>query len=312
MQGTVRTFLMALFLLLGLCSWHALAAKGETAEKRHSLIHNGLERTYLVRLPPSSKLQKKFLPLVLVLHGGGGNALNAEKMTGFTAKAKREGFVVAYPEGTSRVSGKLLTWNAGHCCGYAMKQQVDDVGFISRLIDQMIKEYGVDPQRVYVTGMSNGGMMAHRIGRELSTKVAAIAPVVAGLFGDEPLAASPVPILIFNGALDASVPMAGGAPGGRASFAFDGSNFMPAEYQGSHWAKANGCAPSPKAVPNGRGVHLIDAWYYDCPKGQDVLRYLVLDNGHAWPGGRKGSRQGDEPSRALDATDKIWTFFAHH
>lgn len=156
-----------------------------TVEQRQALVHNGITRTYVVRTPSAMPSRNVRIPLVLVLHGGGGNAFNAERMTGFTKQAKTRGFIVAYPEGTGRFNGKLLTWNAGHCCGYAMKNRTKDVDFIGTLIDKLIAEYPIDPRRVYVTGMSNGGMMAHRLGIELAHKLAAIAPVVATVFGDE-------------------------------------------------------------------------------------------------------------------------------
>jgi polyhydroxybutyrate depolymerase len=246
------------------------------------------------------------VPLLLVLHGGGGNADNAERMTGFTAKAQREGFIVVYPEGSSRFRQKLLTWNAGHCCGYAMEHKVDDVGFIQSLIKQLLKQYPIDSARVYVTGMSNGGMMTHRLGRELAGQVAAIAPVVATVFGDESNAGQPVSALMFNGMLDESVPYLGGPPGGRFNDAWDGTPAKPALDQGVYWAGVNGCAKEPVRQDRGDHVH----WRYACPPGRAVELYLLKDSGHAWPGGQKGSRRGDAPGTSVNATDVIWEFFA--
>ncbi|MCL4791845.1 MAG: polyhydroxybutyrate depolymerase [Gammaproteobacteria bacterium] len=271
-----------------------------------TLLHDGIERHYLVRMPAEAVLRAGAVPLVLVLHGGGGNAENAERMTGFSDKARREGFIVVYPEGTSRFRQKLLTWNAGHCCGYAMEHKVDDVGFIRALIGQLVKEYPVDPKRIYVTGMSNGGMMTHRLGRELSDQLAAIAPVVATLFGDESKAAYPVSALMLNGMLDKSVPYLGGPPGGRFNDAWDGTPAQPALAQGAYWAGSNNCAGEPVRLDHGTYIN----WRYSCPVGKAVELYLLKDNGHAWPGGQKGSRRGDAPSASLNATDLIWDFFA--
>jgi polyhydroxybutyrate depolymerase len=245
------------------------------------------------------------LPLVLVLHGGGGNAANAEDMTGFTGKARKEGFIVVYPEGSSRFRGKLLTWNAGHCCAYAMQKRVDDVGFINALLDRMLKDYPVDARRIYATGMSNGAMMSHRLGRELAHRFAAIAPVVGAVFGDEPLPASPVAALIINGMLDKSVPWQGGAPGGRFTESWDGTPARPALAQAEFWARANGCSVSPDVQDKPMLV-----WSrYRCPAGKSVEAWLIKDNGHAWPGGQAGSRRGDTPSSSFEATDVIWDFF---
>ena len=284
------------------------AAAGPAPDGRQSLVHQGVERGYVVRSPGVAPAPGQRLPLVLVLHGGGGNAAVTEAMTGFTDKAKREGFIVVYPEGTGRLGRRLLTWNAGHCCGQAMMRQVDDVGFIRALIHRLEADHPVDPQRIYATGMSNGGMMSHRLGIELSDRLAAIAPVVAALFGDERKPAHPVSALMINGQLDASVPAAGGAPGGRFPDAWDGTPALPALAQGSFWAAANGCATTPDSTRQGP----ITRSRYRCNSGRGVEVVLVGDNGHAWPGGKAGSRRGDTPSTALNATDAIWSFFKAH
>jgi polyhydroxybutyrate depolymerase len=270
---------------------------------RHTLVHDGATRSYVVRMPERASGR---LPLVLVLHGGGGNAANAEQMTGFTAKGRDEGFIVVYPEGSSRMRDKLLTWNARHCCAYAMKQNVDDVGFIDALLDELIAKYPVDTRRIYVTGMSNGGMMAHRLGIELAHRIAAIAPVVATIFGDERPASAPVSALRINGALVEQVPPAGGAPGGRGGRAWDGTPAKPAFAQFHYWSDVNRCG---RAAENDsrKWTH----WRTACGRNAVEL-YLIKDNGHAWPGGEPGSSRGDTPSEAMNATDVIWRFFAAH
>ena len=116
-----------------------------------SLTAGGRERTYLLHLPPAYD-GKHSLPLVIVLHGGGGNAPGAVHMTGFSEKANKEGFVVVYPNGSGRLKNRLLTWNSGNCCGYALDNNVDDVGFIRALIDELEKTRAIDPKRVYVDG----------------------------------------------------------------------------------------------------------------------------------------------------------------
>src|ERR1035438_8717219 len=116
------------------------------------------ERTYLLHLPPVYD-GKRSLPLVIVLHGGGGNAPGAVRVTGCSANADKEGFVRGYPNGSGRLKNRMLTWNSGNCCGYALDSDVDDAGFIRALIDELEKTRAIDPKRVYATGMSNGGMM---------------------------------------------------------------------------------------------------------------------------------------------------------
>lgn len=270
------------------------------------IVVDGDKRSYLLFTPERESKKKR--PLVIVLHGGGGNAKNAAAMTGFTEKARKENFIVAYPNASGRFQNRLLTWNAVHCCGYGMKNDIDDVAFISNLIDELVTQLNVDPRRVYVTGMSNGAMMTHRLGIELSAKIAAIAPVVGTLFGDEDLPSSPVAALIINGALDTSVPPAGGPAAGRGADAWDGTPTKPAAHQAQFWARANHCQPKPVI----RTLHKqnTQSWTYHCPAGNEVVRYLVNDNGHAWPGGKAGSRRGDAPSQSFVATDMIWDFFS--
>jgi polyhydroxybutyrate depolymerase len=302
-------FATVLLLLLGVGGGALAAAPGSIPPGgRQTLIHDGIARRYVVRTPSGLAQHDGRVPLVLVLHGGGGNAGNAERMTGFTTKAEKEGFIVVYPEGTGRFRKKHLTWNAGHCCGIAMERHADDVGFIGALIDKLLADYPVDPKRIYATGMSNGGMMTHQLGIALSDRLAAIAPVVATLFGDEIRPSHPVSALMINGLRDKSVPPEGGPPGGRFPSAWDGTPTKPALEQAAFWAKADGCRRDPDRIDDGQ--YLLTQ--YHCPAGRAVALYLIKDNGHAWPGGQRGSRLGDEPSTALNATDLIWTFFEAH
>lgn len=295
-------------LLSGNLSVFAAGRGSISSEPRQTLLQNRIERSYVVRIPRELAQDNSLVPLVLMLHGGGGNAEHAEKMTGFTEKAAKEGFIVVYPEGSSRYKGKLLTWNAGHCCGYAMENRVNDVEFISMLLDKLIKDYPVDTKRIYVTGMSNGGMMTHRLGIELSNRFAAIAPVVATVFGDEKRPDNVVSAIIFNGMLDEAVPFQGGKPGGRFANAWDKIPAKPAVEQAEFWGSANGCTAYPDKREQGASV----LWQYHCPSGTSVVIYLLNDSGHAWPGGQRGSRRGDEPSSSINATDLIWEFFKAH
>src|SRR5579862_8502286 len=121
------------------------------------LTSGGLERSYFLHLP--SPMPPGPLPLVVMLHGGGGNAEGAVKMTGLDAVADQHGFIAVYPNGTGRKhplmnavgKGEFLTWNAGTCCSYASEHQVDDVGFIRAVVADVEKNHAVDPKRVYAT-----------------------------------------------------------------------------------------------------------------------------------------------------------------
>lgn len=274
---------------------------------RQSIIVHGVRRTFVLRTPGATADSESRRPLVIALHGGGGNGENAEMMTGFTRLVASEGIVVAYPDGSGRARTRLLTWNAGECCGYAMDERVDDVAFIAALIDTLVRAQRVDPRRVYVTGMSNGAMMTHVLARELGTRIAAIAPVVGTIFAAETPAPAPVPALIINGMRDRNVPFEGGPSRGIGRNAWN-SPASPAMRQGEFWARANGCDAGPARDSSGTVVRFV----WRCPAGREVELYAITDGGHAWPGGQSGSRVGDTPSTALDATTLMWAFFKAH
>jgi polyhydroxybutyrate depolymerase len=317
-----------LLLLFGAGKAGAADPENEQSDQRQTLIHDGVKRSYVVYngvrnnnelvpgMQPTPQASVQKVPLVLVLHGGGGNAENVADMTGFSDKARQEGFIVVYPEGSGRLRNKLLTWNAGHCCGYAMENRVDDVGFMAALIEKLSRDYPVDRARVYATGLSNGGMMTHRLGIELGDRLAAVAPVIATLFGDEKKPSLPVPALMINGMLDKSVPHLGGPPGGRFRDAWDGTPALPAMEQATFWAAVNGCHGQNSTDPDDNPAKLesrtVIHWQYTCPANLSVESYLVKDSGHAWPGGKKGSRRGDDPGMSLNATDLVWEFFKRH
>ena len=283
----------------------ALSATSATDTTERTLTHGGRTRTYLVhdfgRGEPA--------PVVIVLHGGGGNAAHAVKMTGFDRIAAREGAIAVYPNGTAaRDRGILLTWNAGHCCASAMQHDLDDVGFVNAIIDALVASKRADPSRVYVTGMSNGAMMAHRLGRELSAKIAAIAPVVGAVFGDEPAPRGPMPAFIVVGADDAVVPPDGGslqlrALLGRRSAA--DRDVSPAMAQATYWARHNGCG---EPVRSSTKSAATSSWT-GCTSGASVVFHSVTGNGHAWPGGEAGRRGAAEPTKDFAASAEMWAFF---
>ncbi|MGL5811348.1 MAG: extracellular catalytic domain type 1 short-chain-length polyhydroxyalkanoate depolymerase [Nocardioides sp.] len=255
----------------------------------------GERRSYEIHRPRAAAGRR---PVVIMLHGGGGSGSNAARMTGFNELADQEGFLAVYPNGSGVGP---LTWNADHCCGYALRNEVDDVAFISALIDDLVSRGEAERRRIYVTGMSNGAMMAHRVGRELPDRVAAIAPVVGAVFGDEPRTASPVPALIITGKLDRNVPREGGY--GAVTGASD-APYAPARAAFRYWRAGNDCAGA-KKVKGTPVFRLRRGKGCDAP----VKWYLLKKGTHSWPGGRPSHRGGDEPVQDFDASRVIWRFF---
>ena len=141
-----------------------------------------LDRKYMIHISKQYD-SKTPMPLVLSFHGGGGNAESMVRFCGLNDKADEAGFIVVYPSGTGRLE-KLLTFNGGNCCGYAMQNNVDDVAFVRALLDDLATVANIDSKRVFATGMSNGGIISYRLASELSDRIAAIAPV-GGPMGTE-------------------------------------------------------------------------------------------------------------------------------
>ena len=305
--------LASLILIAGLLALPLAVSAQAPVNAPSALVHKGAKRTYQLFDPKMVERPA----LVIMLHGGGGNAANAVNMSQFNALAAKEGFIVAYPDGSGRMYPNLLTWNAGHCCAYAMEQKVDDVGFISALIDKLVTERKVDPSRVYVTGMSNGAMMSHRLGIELSDKVAGIAPVVGALFGDERPPKGPVPAMIIVGAEDKIVPGKGGPlrvgdeTGGRLAARRPSADrpVIAADGAPEYWARSNGCKSKGPSTETPTAVHVK---WTECTADADVEYYVVARNGHAWPGGRAGRSAADQPTPNFDASRVIWEFFKAH
>lgn len=170
-----------------LVAWCAAACSGGAAadgllrpgDHRIDLAYGGRARGYVVHVPPAAAGERA-LPVVLNFHGAASSGAGQQRFSRMDAVADRAGFVVVYPDGTGRYR-RFLTWNAGTCCGSAVLQQVDDVGFALAVLDDCARRTPIDRERVYATGMSNGAMMAHRLAAQVPGRIAAIAPVAGGL-----------------------------------------------------------------------------------------------------------------------------------
>ncbi len=153
----------------------------EPGDHEFALTFDSRSRYFLVHVPPQAMAGEP-LPVVLALHGGGGNPEQFKSENGVDEVADAAGFIAVYPAGTGGLPRTLLTWNTGtDCCGFALEQDVDDVGFLVAVVDDLDSRTEVDSRRVYFTGHSNGGIMAYRIAAEAAERVAAIAPVAGAM-----------------------------------------------------------------------------------------------------------------------------------
>lgn len=299
----------ALPALLGLAASArgALILAENPGDYEGTLTWAGRERTWVTHVPRAIKYGRP-MPLVVALHGGGGRGEGMAGMSGLSELAEREGFLVTYPDGTSRLfADHLLTWNAGDCCGYARSAGVDDTGFIGAMLDALAQGYPVDPARVFVTGMSNGGMMAHLLGSRLAGRIAAIAPVAGALPPGLPRPARPMAVIIFHGTADEHVPYAGG----RGARALDRhAPRTPVAEAVRYWRNADGCSGTP--VTESRGSVRTETWGGGA-EGSEVVLVTIRGGGHAWPGGTRGRwLGGDPPTREVNASEVMWEFFRHH
>lgn len=250
----------------------------------------GLTRSARVHVPRGVARTRR-LPVVLVLHFAGGPARAMEALTRFTPLANREGFVAVYPEAAGRRHFWTLPSNA--------PSKPNDVAFVGALLDRLERDGCTDPDRVYATGVSNGGGMAVRLACSLSDRIAAIAPVAGGYstFEDDCDPAEPVSIFEVHGTGDRITPYRG-REGGRGAVA----RFL------AFWAARNGCAPEPFTRETLRGGAEQRDWVAPPCAADGLMRHVRIARfGHGWPGGARGPVQG----RGSDypATRRIWAFF---
>ncbi len=270
-----------------------------------SIVHDGIERSFLLHLPPAYD-GKAELPMVIFFHGGGGNYTNAMKMAELDVKADKEGFILLAPNSTGRLKDKFLTWNTGNCCGYALDNNIDDAGFIRKLIDTLESVIKIDNRKIFTTGISNGGMMSYLVACRLSDKIAAIAPV-AGALNIECTPSYPVSVIIFHGTDDKSVLYEGGTPRRQADKHRRTDNSV--QYAVNFWVKNNGCDTVP--VKGGK-ENIRKETYSNGKNGTEVVLYTIIGGTHSWPGGNRMSIFLDEPTYEISATDLMWDFFKKH
>jgi polyhydroxybutyrate depolymerase len=229
-------------------------------------------------------------------------------MSQMNASADRLGFLVAYPNGTGAFKSMLFTWNAWNCCGYAMKKQVDDVAFLRALVVRLESDHSVDPKRVFVTGLSNGAMMAHRVGCEMSDVVAAIAPVAGGMNTDSCAPGHPVSVVMFHGTADRHALYLGGETRGIFGNAPRIDHPIPEAF--ATWSRIDGCSSAGKQTTG----HVTKETCSGGRGGSEVVLYTIDGQGHAWPGGTPGLRNGnvDLPTTEISATDTMVRFFLAH
>lgn len=274
MNGLPRILLACLVLAM---------ATGCSALDPRTIIHDDTERTYWIYAPDGAKGSQE-RPLVIALHGGGGEARRFARAFDLRPAADAEPFLLVYPQGIDN------GWNDGRIFSGkgSDRTDIDDVGFLDAVIDDVSQEFAVDASRIYMTGVSNGAMMTHRYAHDRSSRIAAAAAVIGNV--SEALAAmgppaGPVPMLIMNGTDDPLVPYDGGdVEVGRQRR----GAVLSTDASAAFWAAANGCEANgePELLPDrdpSDGATLTRTAYTGC--GSPVVVYSVIGGGHTWPGG---------------------------
>jgi polyhydroxybutyrate depolymerase len=302
--GLATSLGIALLALLIVSVSGRTATGAGTGNSLHKLTFGGRTRTYEVHLPPSYDGRKP-LPVVLNLHGGGGNATVQRRQSQMDKTADRHGFIVVYPEGTAAF-GRLLTWNAGICCGYAKNHNVDDVGFFARLLDELPKQYSIDTARVYSTGMSNGAAMSYRLACELPDRIVAICAVASTMGVDGPRPTRPVPIMQIQGLKDPIAPFAGGF--GKSLPRVDRRSVRDVI---RWWCEVDDCTPEPSEVVQ-TADYVMER--YNPPAGRPgapIVLYMLPEGGHTWPGGVDVTAYlgTGKLIETFDANTTMWEFF---
>lgn len=280
--------------------------------KKHLTIHSEIEREYYVFT--SSKFKKnQNLPLVILLHPGGTDSKTMMSYTSMNELAEKENFICAYPEAFKKY------WNDGRDFEGIPSQllQIDDVGFILQMIDEIFKDYGIDKKKIFVTGAASGAMMCYRLACEVPEKIKAIAPIIATMPENLILKCNPktsVSILTIIGIQDPVVPFKGG------DVKMDGKYLgrcLSAEQTLNFWLTANNCIKDSvetiklEDIDKTDGITVTKQVYKNCANNQVLHYYTMKGGGHAWPGSKPYLPQKSVGFTCYDfhASLEIWNFF---
>jgi polyhydroxybutyrate depolymerase len=310
--------LLATFTLLRQAPHEQAAAALAPGTYEFTLRHGGRERSYRVHVPPQAK-ERHPLPVVVNFHGGGGYARYHEAHSHMDETADREGFLAVYPNGTGKWRDRLLTFNAGTCCGSATDNHVDDVGFTLALLDDLARRTPLNPRRVYATGLSNGAMMAYRLAAEAPDRIAAIAPIAGGMVVDSFAPSHGMPIMHFHSLDDPRALYHGGL---GAPFPFTHRRVLHPDMDRvlARWRARDGCPEEPvKAAPiigspgtRDSGQTAIKYVWGPCTTGAEMALWQFTGVGHVWPGGEQARLEGRFVGRSthlVNANDEMWQFF---
>ena len=303
-------FVLGLFVISGAL----LSSCSETKERPTSDFQKeiipwaGQNRVAFIHAPPAKPKHPGYT-VILAFHGGTGTALSFDRITNLSALADKESFMVVFPEGIDR------KWDDGRPerhTGY------DDVGFVSQLIDRLVKKYNANPGRIFATGISNGGLFTFRLACELSDKIEGIAPVASNMVKELSMKCTPkksISILNIVGDKDPLVPFIGGQITGPLAIRKLGE-VLSSDATIAYWKDKGQCRSFPAAADlppiTDDDTTIRKEIHGECAWGSSIVRYIVKNGGHTWPGGVQYAKESliGKTTQNLDANKEIWTFFS--
>lgn len=265
------------------------------ATNTHTIRVDNNIRSYIVYTPVHYNHNIKY-PVMIMLHGGGGDGNGMMYQTQMNTTADNNSFITVYPNGLGK------TWNADTCCGYAVDHNINDVTFISKIINTLPRQYNVNLQKIYVSGFSNGGMLCYKIGVQLSDKIAAIAPVSCTMNELDNFKAK-IPIIHIHGLQDKNAPFNGGYGENSMAHVY----IRPVNETISFCRVQNECNIGPTTINNNNMI--IDVWREQTGKFP-VMLVRVKEAGHTWSGGKNITpiKITGNLVQSIDTSNIIWTF----
>lgn len=299
--------------LLLLSLFTCYSAQGQT-NLTDSFVHQTYERQFMVHFPPNFDTSSQ-RALVVSLHGGSGNMVNAQGFSQLNPVADQNDFVIAWPQGYG-IAPPGFSWADGRNTS-ADQSGIDDVGFIDRLIDLLVTRYNIDTNRIFICGFSNGGFMVQRLACELPERFAAMASLGASmdiLRYQNCNPSRPIPMAFFNGTADPAVPY-GGGPMQNPQV----TPIVAVETAVQYWVNHNGCqtvnpvVALPDIFPTDNSTAELYQ-YSNCDCNADVVFYKLINGGHTWPGVYVASQEAvlGNTNRDINGSDELWTFFNAH
>jgi polyhydroxybutyrate depolymerase len=311
MRPLLRALLAAILLSLPAGVPFAQGAGGGPGDRIITLTHQGRTRQYLLHVPGVSIGARA---LVLAFHGGGQSPDQMRQISGFNVIADRERFIVVYPEAFEK------SWADGRHETQAEREGVDDVDFAKAVVADIARLFALDSSRIFATGLSNGGILAHRLGCEAADTFVAIAPVAASMataIANTCRPVAPVAVIAIQGRDDPAVRFEGGPVGNQP-----GSPVLASRAAEMLWRALNACAP--KVIASPLGVFIKDGTkverriYTNCRGNAEVVWYEIHGGGHRWPPHQEGTseatvrKENGVSSQNLNASEIIWKFFERH